>query len=66
MKHNYQHAFWLGGVTKDKPIKIYVHGEYKDKNGFRWLQANKGNDPSVYTFGVKEKDIVWLKGRIKE
>ena len=64
MKHNYQHAFWIGGPT-GKPIKIYVHGEYKDKNGVRLLQANKGNDPSIYTFGVKEKDIVWLKGRIK-
>ena len=61
MKHDYKNAFWFGGIKKHMPIKIYIHGEYKDKNGFKWLQANKGNKPSIHTFGVKQKDIVWIK-----
>tara|TARA_R100001440_G_scaffold21278_1_gene35168 strand:+ start:512 stop:697 length:186 start_codon:yes stop_codon:yes gene_type:complete len=60
MQNDYKYAFWLGGPT-GKPIKIYIHGEYRDKNGFKWLSANKGDDPSIHTFGVKLKDIVWRK-----
>lgn len=59
--HNFNYAFWLGGVKKYMPMKIYIHGEYRDKNGFKWLQANKGDEPSIHTFGVKQKDIVWRK-----
>ena len=40
---------------------FYIHGEYRDKNGFKWLSANKGDEPSIHTFGVKLKDIVWRK-----
>lgn len=61
MDNTFTYAFWFGGVKKHMPMKIYVHGEYKDKNGFKWLLANKGDEPTRYTFGVKLKDIVWRK-----
>jgi len=54
-------ALWFGGIKKHMPMRIYVHGEYKDNIGQKWLSANKGDTPSRYTFGVKRKDIVWLK-----
>ena len=61
MQNDYKYAFWFGGIKKHMPIKIYIHGEYRDKNGFKWLSANKGDKPSIHTFGVKRKDIIWRK-----
>lgn len=54
-------ALWFGGVKKDMPMRIYVHGEYTGKDGGDWLKANKGETPSAYTFGVKQQDIFWIE-----
>ena len=59
MENTFNHAFWFGGVKKYMPMKIYIHGEYTDKAGQKWLRANKGDKPSPYVFGVKKKDILW-------
>ena len=63
MDHNFTHALWLGGVEKYMPMRIYVHGEYKDKTSQKWFMANKGDKPTRYTFGVQEKDILWLHNK---
>ena len=61
MDTSFKQALWFGGVKKDMPIRIYVHGEYKGRDGQDWLSANKGDQPSPYTFGVKRKDIMWIE-----
>ena len=60
VENTFTHALWFGGVEKHMPMRIYVYGEYKDKTDQKWLMANKGDKPTRYTFGVQEKDILWL------
>lgn len=62
MANQFKKALWFGGVKKHMPMRIYIHGEYKGKDGQDWLSANKGDQPSRYTFGVKHKDIMWIEG----
>jgi hypothetical protein len=58
---SFKNAIWTGGVKKHGPMRVYIHGEYKDRTGADWLRANKGDTPSHYTFGVKREDIVWIE-----
>ena len=59
MQTLYKKAFWFGGEVKTG-LRVYIHGEYKDRAGGEWLRANKGEEPSPYTFGVKRQDLIWI------
>lgn len=58
---SFKNALWFGGVKKHMPMRVFVHGEYKDRAGRDRLLVNKGDMPSNYHFGVKREDIVWIK-----
>ena len=60
-KCSYKHALWFGGVQKHMPMRVYVHGEYKDNLNRDRLSVNKGDAPTIYTFSVNPKHIVWLE-----
>jgi hypothetical protein len=58
---SFKNALWFGGVKEHMPMRVYIHGEYRDRNNADWLRANKGDTPGQYTFGVKREDIVWIE-----
>jgi hypothetical protein len=60
-KCSFRHALWVGAKEPFGPMRVYVHGEYKDRTGKAWLSVSKGDKPTIYSFGVKPKDIVWLE-----
>lgn len=59
---SFKNALWIARCKLgDAPMRVYVHGEYKDRAGRDRLSVNKGDAPSRYTFGVKREDIVWIE-----
>ena len=59
---SFKNALWIGRCKLgDAPMRIYVHGEYKNRAGDERLLVNKGDTPSRYHFGVKREHIVWIE-----
>lgn len=59
---SFKNALWTARCKLgDEPMRVFVHGEYKDRAGRTRLRVNKGDAPTRYTFGVRREHIVWIE-----